>query len=359
MKNTVTNILLAIFSILICFVLLEAGARIYTGDFAVRNVLKDYTRLLMAAYPTQYDDHLGWIPKEGVSVHNASGARITILENGIRANGTSRDAEVQSGERPIVAVGDSFTFGYEVADNETWPSILEDLLDRKVINGGVFAYGMDQSFLRAKQLIEIYNPDTLIFSFIPDDIWRNQISARSGINKPYFAVHNESLVLMNSPVPRPTLSDHGDPGIRRILGYSVFIHTVIMRSPYAMWWLRGDKWEDKQVNSDEIGEKVACLIVRDLDDMARSKNLKIFLLAQYGRNWKSTRAQRSRRVLACAKPEFLTVVDLHKPLVDVWIQDKHKYRSLFTEQQHMTYSGNKFVAMKLQEAISQQEAGIQ
>ena len=67
----------------------------------------------------------------------------------------------------ILILGDSFTFGDEVSDNETWPAVLEKIANKKVVNGGVFGYGIDQSFLRMKVLVAKYNPDIVIFSFIP------------------------------------------------------------------------------------------------------------------------------------------------------------------------------------------------
>ena len=44
-----------------------------------------------------------------------------------------------------MAVGDSFTFGDEVNDGQTWPAQLQQLTGRRVINGGVSGYGFDQT----------------------------------------------------------------------------------------------------------------------------------------------------------------------------------------------------------------------
>ena len=356
-KKFVSNTLLVLASMVVTLILLELGARIYTGDWVFRNILENHIRLLMAAYPARYDETLGWAAKVGVSEHNASGAQITILKNGARSNGADALSPELAGKRPIVAVGDSFTFGFEVSDAQTWPAILESQLGRPVVNGGVFAYGMDQALIRTRQLIERYKPEILIYSFIPDDIFRCQTSSRTGVNKPYFDVEDGALVLRNSPVPEPALTDHGAPGVRRILGYSVLIHTLMLRSNYANWWLRGDQWENKQVHSNSKGDQIGCLIVKELDKLSRSENIKIYLLAQYGRNINSKSVDRSRKVISCANPQSLTVVDLHDSLREVWRRDRKMYRSYFTKHQHMTYEGNRFVAMKLAEAFEQ--PGIQ
>ena len=350
-KSLLQNGLLLLASIVFIFLVLEIVARVYTGNYAFKNVLEDHLRITMAAYPTQYDENLGWKSKESVSEHDVADTTITINKDGIRSNGSSEIRDVPDGQRPILAVGDSYTFGYEVSDNQTWPAILERLTGRKVINGGVIAYGMDQSLLMARQLIDKYNPDTLIYSFIPDDIYRCQLSARTGVKKPYFVIDNGKLELKNSPVPRPALTDHGDPGIRSILGYSVFVHYYMMKYGNGMWWLRGDRWKNVQEHQNIMGDEIACLIVKELADLARAKDIKVYLLAQYGENRESKSVKRTRRVLGCADHRWLTVIDLHKPLLEVRNSDRQEYHSFYTKQQHMTFKGNMFVAQKLKEVL--------
>ena len=348
--------MLVLASLLVLFLVLEGGVRIYTGNYSFENVLENHLRITMALYPTRYDEQLGWVSKEGVLAPDRNVKRITILEGGIRSNGNTAIGQNLPGQRPVLAVGDSYTFGYEVLDNETWPAILEDLTGKRVINGGVFAYGMDQSLLRARLLIDKYQPDTLIYSFIPNDIWRNQISSRGGVSKPYFDIQNGSLVLKNSPVPPPSLTDFGEPGVRRYLGYSVFIHYFMMQYGNAMWWVRGNEWKDRKVHDDATGEEIACLIIKELDGIAMKKGIAVYLLAQYGRDVGSPYARKSGDAIRCAAPQNLIVVDLRAPLLEIKKDDRLEFRSFFTpgKRHHMTYQGNRFVAMKLKEAMSGQ-----
>lgn len=351
MKRFLQNGLLVLASIVYIFVVLEIGARVYTGNYDFKNVLENHLRITMAAYPTEYDETLGWVSRESVSAHDVDDSTITVRKGGIRSNGLGEIRKVPDGQRPILAVGDSYTFGYEVSDEQTWPAILQHLTGRKVINGGVIAYGMDQTLLRARQLVDKYNPGVLIYSFIPDDIWRCQISSRSGVKKPYFDIENGRLVLRNNPVPSPSLNDHGDPGIRRILGYSVFIHNFMMKYGNGMWWLRGDRWKDNQVHEDSTGDAIACLIVKDLAELARQKSIKVYLLAQYGKNQKSSRIDRARKALECADPQWITVIDLHEPLLGAMIRNRQEYRSFYTKKQHMTFKGNMFVAKEVKAVL--------
>jgi hypothetical protein len=131
---------------------------------------------------------------------------VTILQGGIRSNG---HGDVRDASEPILAVGDSFTFGTQVSDRDTWPAQLEKLSGRRVINGGVFGYGIDQAFLRARRLLSRDRFSTVIFSFIPDDIRRCQMSVEFGGAKPYFDFKDGRLTLENVPVS--PVSPHPPP----------------------------------------------------------------------------------------------------------------------------------------------------
>ena len=51
---------------------------------------------------------------------------------------------------PILAVGDSYTYGEEVGENDSWPAQLQRIKNQRVLNAGVSGYGFDQSVLRAE-----------------------------------------------------------------------------------------------------------------------------------------------------------------------------------------------------------------
>lgn len=67
----------------------------------------------------------------------------------------------------VLAIGDSFTFGIDTNDAETWPYLLQAKDSRlNVINLGVGGYGIDQMYLTLRETIGEYNPRLVIVAFI-------------------------------------------------------------------------------------------------------------------------------------------------------------------------------------------------
>jgi hypothetical protein len=155
---------IAIVNVLIFFALLALGEFVLRSAWTVRSCFKlncDFRRITtLKVYElrrwyskyvgvTRFDDRLGYVPREGFdAVINEPGwrdVRLAITNDGFRLNNLGMAPHVTD----VLVVGDSFTFGDEVSNSETWPACLERKLNRGVDNGGVFGYGAAQSLLRA------------------------------------------------------------------------------------------------------------------------------------------------------------------------------------------------------------------
>jgi hypothetical protein len=110
--------------------------------------------------------------------------------------------------RRVLCVGDSFTFGEGLADDEAMPVQLEAELNRagpgrwEVLNLGVHGYGTDQQWLRLQAIGFHYDDDVVVLGFFQGDLERNVMSFRD-YAKPYFEVVDDRLVVRNVPVPSP------------------------------------------------------------------------------------------------------------------------------------------------------------
>jgi hypothetical protein len=144
-----------------------------------------------------HDGLLGHVPRPGAR-GTTSGAPVTIDADGLRYSGEPMAAS----DGPILAVGDSYTWGEDVSDLDAWPAQLQRVLVRRVLNGGVTGYGFDQTVLRAERLVERYKPEVAIVSFIADDIGRCEMRCMWWHDKPWFALEDGQLALKGVPVPK-------------------------------------------------------------------------------------------------------------------------------------------------------------
>ncbi|MBP6768193.1 MAG: hypothetical protein KA171_10455 [Reyranella sp.] len=108
----------------------------------------------------RYDPLLGWGLQPGASGLLA-GKPISISADGMRNHAPG----VRAGSGPtILALGDSYTEGFAVADDETWPAHLERHTGRRVLAGGVRDYGLDQMILKAERLVPVLKPGAVVLS---------------------------------------------------------------------------------------------------------------------------------------------------------------------------------------------------
>jgi hypothetical protein len=359
------------------FAALELGVRVYQPDVQIMsfsNLIYDRIALLRSGYPAQYDAELGWIPKPEYSgIANVWGTQVTIDQDGIRSNGQrvahgvdlSEGAIARSGAlseanrglalpqesygpAAILALGDSFVFGDQVSDADSWPAQLETKLGRRVINAGVFGYGIDQSVLRAYRLLDLVDVETVVLGLIADDIHRTELSIRLGAAKPYFDLLDGALVRRNDPVPQLGASQTVMIGrTRRVLGYSALVDLVVRRLGLEEWWYAGHL-RTIEVHND--GVAVSCRLAGQLRQDLEARGIRLVVLAQYP-SWEITdpEAPRNRRalemmrqLLACLHEHGHEVIDLQPLLQILWDDDPKLFRSLYSD--HMTAAGNEFVA---------------
>ncbi len=157
-----------------------------------------------------YDSDLGWSLRPGVRSRDGM---FSADETGARRTGSASSDE--SALR-IVTVGDSFTFGDEVGDDQTWPAQLERLLGSEerpvdVINLGVNGYGVDQAVLRYERDGASREPDVVILGLQAENLLRNLNVVRAiyfpgtslPLSKPRFVLGGEGLRLVNRPTATP------------------------------------------------------------------------------------------------------------------------------------------------------------
>lgn len=144
----------------------------------------------------QPDPLLGWRLKPGVKSQRGDMV-VTTNAQGYRALADFQD-DIKKYQ--VMIVGDSFTFGDELSDTQTWPYLLAQQDARfNVFNLAGSGYGTDQMYLTLKQEIDHYHPDLVIAAFICEDLYRSTLSFRD-YKKPRFELRDNRLVLGNTPI---------------------------------------------------------------------------------------------------------------------------------------------------------------
>ncbi len=155
-----------------------------------------------------YDPQLGWkLPPDTALPETTDEYSVTYRSNrrGFRSvrdfaspEEDRLDAEVPG--RRIALLGDSYTFGSGVADDETFAAVLETMLeDTWCDNLGIGAYGIDQMWLSLRHAALPLEPDAVILSFIRYDLERSLSSYRKDHIwrwKPAFRLTDGELVPM-------------------------------------------------------------------------------------------------------------------------------------------------------------------
>jgi hypothetical protein len=335
MKETLANAALFIVTVVLSILALEVGLRAYHGEWGYQNFR--FPQENKFGYHT-YDPELGWVPKSS----NQWGMSLTILQEGIRSNG--RGESWDGTDNPILAVGDSYTFGDKVSDSETWPAQLEKLSGRRVVNGGVDGYGVDQIFLRTRRFLSRYRFSAVVFSFIPDDIRRSQMSVMFATAKPYFDFKDGRLTLENVPVPATFLPEQ-ESELLIAVEHSRLAHTVMKRL-FPEWWLRTPF--ERQVQGREKGIQVACGVLHELEGLTKLRGSELIVLAQRTEVETPSEATATKSVLGCVTDPATRVLDLQTALSELKAEDPSRYHRLYVPNDgHMTAEGNQFVAREI------------
>jgi lysophospholipase L1-like esterase len=146
-----------------------------------------------------HDAELGWFPIPN-SAQTYTGSRtVQVHHNSIGL----RDIEPEPTRKPTIAfVGDSFVWGYDSEEGERFTDLLRGMmLNNRIANLGVNAYGTDQEYLMLKRLWERFTPAVVVLMVCVDnDRIENATNLRyDGPYKPYFDL--AAGVFGGQPVP--------------------------------------------------------------------------------------------------------------------------------------------------------------
>ena len=148
------------------------------------------------------DSTLGWIGRPDyrgrfrsqdfnvVIEHDAQGFRRSTFDTRMLAESSRR----------IALLGDSFTWGWGVENDELFANLLQERLGSSALvkNYGVNAFGTAQELLLFDRYAQELNPDTVMVMLHTNDLDDNVDSNRG--RRPWFELEDGQLVARNQPV---------------------------------------------------------------------------------------------------------------------------------------------------------------
>lgn len=142
-----------------------------------------------------YSERYGWTPRPGF-VGRFHGRRTSINTLGYR--GREHAGAPRPGTRRLLLLGDSITFGYGMADDETFAHALASR-GLEVVNLAVEGYGTAQQLLKLEHEGLGYRPHVVLLNVCVEndaiDNWRTSYLYDPSFRQPFFTLDGRRLVL--------------------------------------------------------------------------------------------------------------------------------------------------------------------
>jgi lysophospholipase L1-like esterase len=193
-------------------VLLSLGLSLAAGEWALR-VLRRHVEASdrLDDGLVAYDKRLGWVlAPDWQGRHHHYDFDAAYSTNGYGFRGPFPEAQEGTTSAGLYAVlGDSFTFGLGVNDEETFVSRLNQGAqgDRRYLNLSVVGFSTDQECLLLEERAVMFRPGVVVVVvYLANDLLDNTLAfpVQAEHAKPYFEQTTEGLILRQVPVPAST-----------------------------------------------------------------------------------------------------------------------------------------------------------
>jgi len=206
-------------SIALGLVLLEAGLHLLLGNFGQSKLLQhsDDAEVCLELRPRTELTYTGW---------RARVPATTMRTNSYGIRGPEFTFDKAPGTLRIAAVGDSFTFGQGVEEDEAFVQVagrrlMESGIRAEVLNFGVPGHGTPQSVALVKRKVLATKPDVVLINVFPNDLTDEEsycVYGQSDSEAARWVLQNvyvgRLFFFLGGPVFRPKLA----PGTAERLG---------------------------------------------------------------------------------------------------------------------------------------------
>lgn len=316
-----------------------------------------------------YDKHLGWRLSanwKGRHIHHDFDVAYSINRHGFRGNFR---AKRKHGMKLHAFVGDSFTFGLGVDDDETFVYLLnlQPEQSRIFLNFSIPGFSTDQEALLIEKRVFDFSPDGIfLVVYLMNDLLDNELpyplQARNA--KPFFELTRKGLKLRNIPIPLLTKPEgRVATDLRQaVLGNDMLVEGFVSRqlNHFATFRVLKDalcKPPDLTRRFDIRFENTLRLfsaIINRIERKCREESVKLHLVLMPGRSLierpKSISAQFQeyfrKKIVEDSKKKGISIIDIASQM-----QKRHpeqKGRWFHPHEGHLTAEGHRIVADMLE-----------
>ncbi len=287
---------------------------------------------------------LGYEPRSNIDlVLNAPGwsnIKLSTDVNGFRNSYPNPNAKFK-----VLTVGDSFTWGDQVNDNDTWQSCLNKQLNEfEFINAGVFGYGTAQALMRSEEIMKRKNYDFVILqTLVGHDFLRDQLDIRDGFVKPYLRKLEGDIVVIPPPSANTPNTKYG-PSKVSLVDYFLLNLTFLRNPRFFTNKIYLNILDKNNGNIDRRGKGSAS--VGDIIDytvkVSSKQNYPIIWLLQYSKELNENILEERKLIIKTLKKYNMSFIDTFETLHR---NQKYKVDQLWNI--HHTPLGNMLTCQKI------------
>lgn len=294
------------------------------------------------------DPVVGYVPTDGTFVINELGwNNVTVtIRQGLRIN---PKFDPSARNNPILAVGDSFVFGNQVSDDETWPALLEKRLNRHVANGGVSGYGSLAAVLRAEQLLKQQPYSLVILAIlVNEDLMRDRwVTSFSG-----GSLYRPSVISDDGQLRHTTIAESRRIVLDNFLCTHPEIPEIFFWSYVAKHFFSRLSYDGRCVNILHPKAATEDEILKYVIERLTALPVKTAVLIQYPRRcFEGDNIEEADKIRDLAIHYGVQVIDTYAAIKDKSLRETYMYYSLLP---HPSPIGNGIVADVIANALDVQ-----
>jgi len=305
-----------------------------------------------------YDDRLGWSNQPGWSGehrHRDFSVRYTVDSHGFRKQ------EAQSSETVIIVLGDSFTFGIGVEDDQTFSALLSgNLPDITTRNAAIVGSSTDQQVLLLEKLERLQSfSAAMLVVYLGNDLIDNNhpFPIQATRAKPFFSItEGGNLELQNYPVPFGARQPVDPGAFTRIISGE---NPEMMKQPgllrHSVLWRRSisliRKWRGYPELSFGSNIEAQLTLFEKLIHRASRSTPRLFVTLIGGRSYVESPGSYSaqyqeylrQRIKDAVFPDKVQVIDAAAPMRKAF-QDEPDASFFFPNEGHFNPYGHQWLA---------------